>query len=128
MEYITIIATAFGTVIASIGGWELIKWFLNRKSNLRIANANADKEELSREKDEFYFLRERLEFKDKQLMEKEQRFAEQTELVRSLNKQLLEETIKAGNLQARIASLEAERRMKLCETRGCVNRQPQSGY
>ena len=128
MENITIIATAIGTVMASIGGWELVKWFLNRKSNKRIAEATADKEELSKEKDEFYFLRERLEFKDKQLMEKEQRFAEQTDLVRSLNKQLLDETIKAGNLQARVAALEAERRMKLCETRGCPNRQPQSGY
>lgn len=128
MESITIIATAIGTVMASIGGWELVKWFLNRKSNQRIAKADADGKELHNEIDEFRFLRERLEYKDKQLMEKEQRFAEQTDLVRSLNKQLLDETIKSGNLQARIAALEAERRMKLCETRGCPNRQPQSGY
>lgn len=123
-ELITILAT----LLTSIGGWEAIKWILNRKSNKRIAEAAAEKEELNNERDEFHFLRERLEFKDKQLMEKEQRFAEQTDLVRNLNKQLLDKTIENGNLQARIASLEAERRMKLCEKRGCVDRQPQSGY
>lgn len=123
-ELITILAT----LLTSIGGWEAIKWLLNRKSNKRIAEAAAEKEELNNERDEFHFLRERLEFKDKQLMEKEQRFAEQTDLVRNLNKQLLGKTIENGNLQARIASLEAERRMKLCEKRGCVDRQPQSGY
>lgn len=123
-ELITILAT----LLTSIGGWEAIKWLLNRKSNKRIAEAAAEKEELNNERDEFHFLRERLEFKDKQLMEKEQRFAEQTDLVRNLNKQLLDKTIENGNLQARIASLEAERRMKLCEKRGCVDRQPQSGY
>ena len=103
-------------------------WFLNRKSNSRIADANADKAELDNEKDEFHFLRERLEFKDKELMEKEQRFVEQTEIVRSLNKQLLDQTIENGKLQARISALEAERSMKLCERRGCKERQPQSGY
>lgn len=123
-ELITILAT----LLTSIGGWEAIKWLLNRKSNKRIAEAAAEKEELNNERDEFHFLRERLEFKDKQLMEKEQRFAEQTDLVRNLNKQLLDKTIENGNLQARIASLEAERRMKLCEVRNCPNRQPQSGY
>lgn len=123
-EMITILAT----LLTSIGGWEAIKWLLNRKSNKRIAEAAAEKEELNNERDEFHFLRERLEFKDKQLMEKEQRFAEQTDLVRNLNKQLLDKTIENGNLQARIASLEAERRMKLCEKRGCIDRQPQSGY
>lgn len=126
-ELITILATLL-TSIGSIGGWEAIKWILNRKSNKRIAEAAAEKEELNNERDEVHFLRERLEFKDKQLMEKEQRFAEQTDLVRNLNKQLLDKTIENGNLQARIASLEAERRMKLCEKRGCVDRQPQSGY
>lgn len=123
-ELITILAT----LLTSIGGWEAIKWLLNRKSNKRIAEAAAEKEELNNERDEFHFLRERLEFKDKQLMEKEQRFAEQTDLVRNLNKQLLDKTIENGNLQARIVSLEAERKMKLCEKRDCMDRQSQSGY
>lgn len=127
MDLITL-ASSFGGVLTALGGWELVKWFLNRKSNKRIANASAEKAELDNEKDEFHFLRERLEFKDKELMDKEKRFVEQTELVRSLNRQLLEKTIENGNLQARISALEAERAMKLCERRGCKDRKPQSGY
>lgn len=127
MDLITL-ASSFGGVLTALGGWELVKWFLNRKSNKRIADASAEKAELDNEKDEFHFLRERLEFKDKELMDKEKRFVEQTELVRSLNRQLLEKTIENGNLQARISALEAERAMKLCERRGCKDRKPQSGY
>lgn len=127
MDISTLIAS-FGGVLTALGGWELVRWFLNRKSNARIADANADKAELDNEKDEFHFLRERLEFKDKELMEKEKRFVEQTELVRELNRQLLGQTIENGKLQSRISELETERAMKLCERRGCQQRQPQSGY
>ena len=125
---ISLLLSSLGGVVMALGGWEAVKWFLNRKSNSRIAEANAEKAELENEKTEFHFLRERLEFKDKELMEKEQRFVEQTNLVRDLNRQLLEQTIENGKLQARISALEAERSMKLCERRGCVDRQPQSGY
>lgn len=122
------IVTIVSTLVATLGGWEAIKWFLTRKSNARIAEAQAEEKELKNDVDEFHFLRERLEFKDKQLMDKEQRFAEQTEIVRQLNKQLLDQAIENGKLSARISGLEAERAMKLCEVRGCQSRQPQSGY
>ena len=122
------IATTVVSIIGALGGFELVKWLLNRKSNSRVAEANADSVELKNDVDEFHFLRERLEFKDKELMEKEQRFVEQTELVRSLNRQLLEQTMENGKLQAHISELEAERKMKLCEVRNCPNRKPQSGY
>ena len=128
MEYITIIATAFATVIASVGGWELIKWFLNRKSNKRIAEADAENKELHNDVDEFRYLRERLEYKDQLLDEKEKRFNEQTKLVRELNKSLLELTIDNGKKDAEIARLLAERSMKLCNIRCCKDREPQSGY
>lgn len=118
----------FVKIIIALGGFEFVKWIANRRSNARIARANAENVELKNEMDEFHFLRERLEFKDKELMEKEQRFVEQTELVRSLNKQLLDKTIENGSLQARVSALEAERSMKLCERRGCKDRQPQSGF
>lgn len=127
MEISTIIAS-FGGVLTALGVKELVMWFLNRKTNERIADANADREELKNDVDEFHFLRERLEFKEKEMMEKEKRFVEQTEVVRSLTKQLLDMTIENGKLQAKVASLEAERAMKLCERRGCGQRQPQSGY
>lgn len=125
---ITSIMASFGGVLTALGMKELIMWWLNRKNNARIADADAEKAELKNEVDEFHFLRERLEFKDKELMEKEKRFVEQTEVVRDLNRKLLDQTIENGKLQARVAELEAERKMKLCERRGCLERQPQSGY
>ena len=127
MEGHTIIASCAGAITA-LGGWEFVKWLLNRESNERIAQANAENFELKNEVDEFHFLRERLEFKEKEMLEKEKRFVEQPELVRTLNRQLLDQTIENGKLQARISELEAERKMKLCEKRGCIERQPQSGY
>ena len=127
MDISTLMAS-FGGMLTALGVKELIMWWLNRKSNARIAEADAEKAELRNEVDEFHFLRERLEFKDKELMEKERRFVEQTEVVRELNRKLLEQTLENGKLQARVAELEAERRMKLCERRGCMERQPQSGY
>ena len=62
MEVHTIIESCCG-VLTALGGWEFVKWLLNRKSNERIAQANAEKIELKNEVDEFHFLRERLEFK-----------------------------------------------------------------
>lgn len=123
MDWTTII-----TVLLSVGVLEFVKWMFTRKSNARIVKAQADTAELKNDVDQFHFLRERLEFKDKELVEKEKRFVEQTNIVRDLNRQLLDQTIENGKLQARISELEAERRMKLCERRGCMERQPQSGY
>ena len=114
MEYITIIATAFGTVIASVGGWELIKYFLNRKSNKRMAEAQADDSEFS-------VLSKTNTFLQEQLAKKEERFAEQTDRIRTLTSENIQ-------LTGRVARLEAERSMKLCEVRNCPNRKPQSGY
>lgn len=114
MEYITIIVTAFGTGIGSIGGWELVKWFLNRKSNKRMAEAQADDSEFS-------VLSKTNTFLQEQLAKKEERFAEQTDRIRALTSENIQ-------LTGRVARLEAERCMKLCEVRNCPSRQPQSGY
>lgn len=134
MEITTLIAS-FGGVLTALGVKELIMWFLNRKSNSRIASSQADIAELKADSDEYHLLRERLEVADthnlelqKKLYDKEERFHEQTLLVRDLQKQLLEKTQENGELKAEISALKAERKMKLCERRGCADRQPQSGY
>lgn len=44
-EHIKTILTAAGSLVAALGGWELVKHLLNRKSNARIAEANAFKVE-----------------------------------------------------------------------------------
>lgn len=117
MEILTMILTAVGSLL----GWEGVKWLLTRKSKARIAVAEADAAEVKAEVDEFHHLREMVEWMQERLKQKEERFAEQTQLVRQLQRELLES-------EKKVAKLETERSMKLCEVRNCCNRQPQSGY
>ena len=109
-EWITTLLTAAGT----LGGWETIKYLFNRKTASRIEEAKADESE-------FMVLKETNIFLQQQLKYKEEKFAEQTALVRSQNSEILA-------LTSEIAMLRAERAMKRCEIRGCKNRKPQSGY
>lgn len=122
------IVTSVVSLIAALGGLEFLKWLWTRKSKARMAAAEADVAELKAEKDEYYLLRERLEFMDKQMLGKEQRFDEQTAVLREVQKQLNEEIKNNGLLSAEIAALKAERAMKLCQVRNCSRREPQSGY
>lgn len=109
-ELVTIILS----IVTTLGGWEAVKYLINRKTNARISESQADASEFSVLKETNLFLQE-------QLIQKEKRFAEQTDLVRQLNTDNLELTRKC-------AKLEAERSLKLCEVRCCPNREPQSGY
>lgn len=114
MNDIVQILTAIATIIATLGGWETIKYFLNRKTSKRKAEAEADSVE-------FTVLRQSVEFLQVQLQNKEKRFAEEIEVVRKLtteNLQLTSENVK----------LKTERSLKLCERRNCAQREPQSGY
>lgn len=114
MNDIVQILTAIATIIAALGGWETLKYFLNKKTNKRKAEAEADSVE-------FTVLRQSVEFLQVQLQNKEKRFAEEIEVVRKLtteNLQLTSENVK----------LKTERSLKLCERRNCAQREPQSGY
>ena len=122
------IITSMVSLLAALGGLEFLKWLWTRKSKARMAAAEADAAELKVEKDEYHLLRDRLQYSDQQLMEKEQRFNEQTNLLRDTNRQLLEQIKENGLLSAKVAALEAERAMKLCQVRMCPKREPQSGY
>lgn len=102
------------SVLGTLGGWEAIKYLLNRKTNTRKAEAEADSSEFS-------VLRDTVIFLEQQLQQKEERFAEQTNLVRKLTNENLE-------LVRENAMLKTERGLKLCERRNCLNREPQSGY
>lgn len=102
------------SVITAMGGWEAIRYCLNRKTNRRKAEAEADNVE-------FTVLKEAMDFLQHQVKEKEQRFAEQTELVRKQNIELLELT-KAK------AQLELELQRYKCVVRNCPHRDPQNGY
>lgn len=103
-----------GGVVVALGGIEFIKWFTTRKQQRRKAEAEADHSELSTTKETIQFLQDQLKLK-------EERFAEQTQRVRKLTDENLE-------LTRKVAMLELERSMKLCERRNCPNREPESGY
>ena len=105
------------SIIITLGGFEGIKWgittWINRKTNARRAETQADS-------DEFHLLRERLELSDKQLLDKEQRFHEQTQLVRELNKQLLELKNELFNLRFQHAVNQLDTPQKIVETKKTI--------
>lgn len=92
----------------------MIKYFINRKSNSRIAEAEADTVE-------FTVLRQTVEFLQAQLQEKEQRFAQQTELMRNLNAEVLELTKAKGKIELELQTYR-------CIRKKCGEREPQNGY
>lgn len=101
-------------IVGSLGFWELIKYLINRRANSRKADSEADASEFS-------VLRDTMIFMENQLKNKEERFAEQTAVVRKLNAENLE-------LVREVTMLKTERGLKLCERRNCLKREPQSGY
>lgn len=97
-------------VAGAFGGLEGVKWLFNRKTDSRIALAQA-------ESTEFHTLQETNDWLQKQLQLKEERFAEQTQLVRKQNIEILE-------LYKEKAALELELAQKKCEDMECPFRRP----
>lgn len=114
MERLEIIGTVIASVLTAFGGWEAIKYFLNKDINKRIAEAEADSVE-------FNVLRQTVEFLQTQLREKEERFAQQTELVRKLNAEVLELTKEKGKVELELQTYR-------CIRKKCSQREPQNGY
>ena len=122
------IITTLITCLLSVGFLEFMKWLYNRKPDKAKREAEAMQTRIAAKEDEHDYLRKRLELVEKDGYEKEQRILEANAHVRELNAQLLEKEAANGKLAARVAELEAERKMKLCEVRRCRQREPQSGY
>ncbi len=114
MDMMVTILTALGTVLTAVGGWEAVRYVMNRKTNARISEANADNVE-------FGVLRDTMNFLQAQLKEKEERFAEQTELVRKQNAEILSLSTDLATLRHQLATYK-------CEVRHCPNRQPPNEY
>lgn len=98
------------TILGAVGGFEFIKWLFSRKTNSRIALAEAESKE-------FHTLQETNEWLQKQLQLKEERFAEQTQLVRHQNTEILDLTRKVAELEIAHAKEVAELRIELAEVR-----------
>lgn len=102
------------TVITALGGFEAIKYFLNRKTNKRKAEAEADSAE-------FNALREYNEFLQRQLSDKEERFTNQTDRLRTIQDEYFD-------LMKKNAQTELELQKYRCIRAKCPNREPQNGY
>lgn len=115
------ILTLIGTMLSVLGGWEAIKYLINRKANKRKMTAEAEKAEAEADNAEFQVLRQTVEFLQTQLKEKEVRFAEQTDQVRKQNAEILQLTKEKGEIE-----LELQRYR--CVVQKCPRREPQNGY
>lgn len=111
---VTVILEVVAAVIAALGGWEAIRYFINRKANARKAEAEADSAE-------FGVLRETVEFLQTQLKEKEERFANQTDHLRKVQDDYFE-------LLKKNAATELELQRFRCVRPKCAQREPQNGY
>lgn len=120
-EEMTEVIVGIISAIGAVGGWELIKYLLNIKTNMRKEEAEADSLEFGVLKDTVTFLQEQLHEQVQQDAEKEKRFVEQTQRLRKVqddNYALLKEKSK----------LELELQMFRCVVKKCPNREPQNGY
>ncbi len=111
---ISVIAEVATAMIAALGGWEAIKYLINRKTNARKAEADADGAE-------FAVLKETVEFLQIQLKEKEERFANQTDHLRKIQNDYLE-------LLKKNAATELELQRFRCVRPKCAQREPQNGF
>lgn len=79
----------FVTMMGTLGGLELLKWLWTRKGQLRLVEAQAKEATAQANTVDFATLKQTIEFLQQQLKDKEERFAEQTLIVRKLNTEVL---------------------------------------
>lgn len=113
------------SIVGALGGTmgliELIKYLMTRKQQTRITETAADRAE-------FELLRDVNTFLQQQLNEKEQRFTEQTEVVRRLNRDIQERDGTILGMQREICDLKLQLAMKRCDDLKCPHRQPPNAY
>ena len=120
-----IISTITGTILGSQAVAEIVRWMKNRKTDSRIEEAHADSEE-------FNSLRETIQFLQDQLKGKEERFAEQTAIVRNLNTEVIQLTREKADTELAYSRYKADTELELervrCEDRTCPWRIPPNAY
>ena len=120
MDIVVVLEVA-ASVIAALGGWEAVKYLINRKTNKRKEEAEADSVEFGVLKETITFLQEQLNEQVRLDAEKEKRFVEQTKRLRKVqddNYSLLKAKSK----------LELELQTYRCVVKKCAKREPQNGY
>lgn len=109
------------TIIGALGGWEAIKYLINRKTNKRKEEAEADSVEFGVLKETITFLQEQLHEQVMQDAEKEKRFVEQTMRLRKVQDE-------NSHLMKEKSQLELDLQRYKCIREKCANRQPPNGY
>ena len=109
------------TIIGALGGWEAIKYLINRNTNKRIAESEADSVEFGLLKETITLLQEQLHERVRQDAEKEKRFVEQTNRLRKVQDEL-------NALSKEKQQLELDLQRYKCIREKCANRQPPNGY
>lgn len=109
------------TLMAALGGWEAVKYFYNRKTYKRKEEAEADSVEFGLLKETITFLQEQLHERVRQDAEKEKRFVEQTNRLRSVQDEY-------SSLQKDKSRLELELQKYKCIREKCVDRRPPNGF
>lgn len=116
-------------ILGAVGGIDFVKFLaksiVNRKNNARIADSEADASE-------FHILQEEILFLQGQIKEKEERFADQTSLVRKLNTEILELTHRLAQTEIdhakKIAEMEIQMMRVKCEDEKCPFRLPPNAF
>lgn len=120
-----VIATIIGTTLGGQGIVELVKWWKNRRTESRIAETHADGEEFKTISQTNLFLQQ-------QLQEKEERFATQTNLVRSLNAEVIQLTKEKADVELDFERYKAKAELELekvrCNDKPCPWREPPNAY
>ena len=109
------------TIIGALGGWEAIKYIINRNTNKRIAESEADSVEFGVIKETITFLQEQLNERVRQDAEKEKRFVEQTDRLRKVQDELYA-------LSKEKQQVELDLQRYKCVREKCTNRHPPNGY
>lgn len=116
-------------ILGAIGGLDFIKFLtksiFNRKNNARMADSEADASE-------FHVLQEEIVFLQQQIKDKEERFADQTNLARKQNAEILELTNNLATAEIEnakeIAALEIQMMQVKCVDKNCPFRLPPNAY
>lgn len=118
---LSVVLEVFAAVTTALGGWEAIKYFINRKTNKRVAESEADSVEFGVLKETIMFLQEQMHNMVIADAEKEKRFIEQTTRLRKVQDE-------NSQLQKEKSKLELELQKYKCIREKCPNRQPPNDF
>lgn len=108
-------------LVTAMGGIEgvkqLVKWWMNRKTELRKEDASADSMEDENERKQVQWLEDRIAQRDLKI---DALYAE----LRQEQASHLDEIHKRHEVELKLKESE----MKRCEVRKCLDREPQTGY